>query len=166
MFRVLNCTLHSEHRPTSPTCLPGVRVPAAGGGAVLRPLAGWAGPGQGPHTAAVLQREGDVATLLLGTGITVPVVTSVPSDPRPGLDTADVDAEEAEQAHSAHQAQPRSLAGDTPHWSWSMVPYSPFTTLGTLKADVGNPSLCSVSCVMADGKSPAVSAARRGTSFG
>ena len=112
--RVLNCTLHSEHHFTWPTCLPGVRVPAAGGGAVLRPLPGWAGPGQGPHTAAVLQGEGDVATLVLDTGITL---TSVPpSDPRPGLDTTDVDAEEAEQAYYQHQAQPRSLVWDTPHW--------------------------------------------------
>ena len=94
-------------------------------------MPGWAGPGQGPHTAAVLQREGDVATLLLGTGITVPTlpVTSVLTD------TADVDAQEAEQAHSAHQAQPRSLAGDTPHWSWAVVALT-FTSLGTLKADV------------------------------
>ena len=104
-------------------------VPAAGGVSVLRPVLGWAGPGQGPHTAAVLQREGDVTTLLLGTGITVTSVPSVLTD------TADVDAEEAHQAHSAHQAQPRSLVGDTPHWSWAVVTLT-LTSLGTLKADV------------------------------
>ena len=132
-MQLVLCNLHSDHRQTRLTCLPVLRVPAAGGVSVLRPVPGWAGPGQGPHTAAVLQGEGDVATLLLGT-VTVPTlpVTTVPSVL---TDTADVDAEEAQQAHSAHQAQPRSLAGDTPHWSWAVVTLT-FTSLGTLKADV------------------------------
>ena len=92
---------------------------------------------------------------LVGAFSVIVKLTTLPTVPSVLTDTGDVDAEEAEQAHSAHQAQPRSLAGDTPHWSWPTVP-SPFTTLGTLKADVGNPSRCPVSCVMADGKSPAV----------